>query len=401
MKEEEYIRRLGIVHNIELSQFLDSINIQSLAARASVLCDGVKCRVASDRHALEYGGGNWLVPIDFEDGQHWFARFSRLNGKTPIPSMGRHVLLSEIATYEYLASAGVAVPKVFDYAVDAGDSHGVGWPYLLLERLDGLPLETKPFGYYSEEERAKILPQLARIQIKLAEHPLPAIGSLHMPGTGSPVIGPFSLSQFGHDVDVGPFTSAAEYWTARIGRRMEAILQKKAYSQHTLEAYLAMLYLRERLQVLYPNDYDDGGCFYFRHIDDKGDHIIVDDELNFLGMVDLEYTCVLPKAEAFAAPSCLVDYENWYRPELSPAEKEYASLLRSLGREDLASCAERGRAYRLVEELFRQDYIRDEFRDCAEKLLLISDGVSMTWTEWKEQALVKYADDENLKSLLK
>ncbi|KAJ5776807.1 hypothetical protein N7520_000053 [Penicillium odoratum] len=39
--------------------------------------------------------------------------------------------------------------------------------------------------------------------------------------------------------------------------------------------------------------------FYLKHVDDKGDHLMVDDELNITGIIDWQMTRVVPVDEAF------------------------------------------------------------------------------------------------------
>ncbi|KZW02732.1 hypothetical protein EXIGLDRAFT_759449 [Exidia glandulosa HHB12029] len=371
--QRRYIQTVGG----ELARFVDKIDIQALAARASAISGGIGCTVSASRDdlidALRYGGRNIHFPITFDDGQCWLFRVRRDNKAAPNELTCRHLLLSEVATYNYLMSIGYPVPKVFDFAVDVESSHGIGMPYMLVEKLPGESLDTVAFAEYDDETRIRILRQAARLHVLLADNPLPAIGSLENPS--SPVIGPLDPIRSSM-TPLGPFISSLDYWNARMDQMVNGIVQKRTFARNSLDAYLAALFFREHVQLVYsgdPADGDDGRKFFLRHTDDKGDHIILDDDQNIIGVVGVQLRVA-------QCPSA-------------------CSILREMGRDDLATLVERGRPHWFFEQCFRCDWTSNRFSVEFVPALLQSLNKNLTWDEWKEQALHTYRDDPILESL--
>ncbi|KZV95199.1 hypothetical protein EXIGLDRAFT_748249 [Exidia glandulosa HHB12029] len=410
--DEEFVERMGTTRIEEFALFLDTIDLDAIAARASTLRNGMPCTAPDPDEvwsSLEHGGYNILLPLTFADDTTWLVRVRRQNSRTASPDMSRHNLLSEVATYRWLASIGYPVPRLFDYATDADDSHGFGKPYILMEKLNGKAFEGKsmPFEDYDDASRDHILRQAAHLHILLANNPLPAVGSL-IPSESSPgaVPGPMSDSSPGVAPDFGPFPSARAFWNARIDRKIHDILAKKLYSHGSdaLDAYLAMLFFREQVALLFP-DRDDGE-HYLRHMDDKGDHILIQGS-KIIGVVDWEYSRIVSKAEAFSAPLWLYDdFQSIYSgAETSPTsgERQFANILTEMGRPDLAACAERERPYHLLEQVFpcadvTQDWFKEQYTSAL--LAAVPGNKEQSYQEWKENAFLRYANDEVLRRLV-
>lgn len=314
-----------------------------------------------------------------------------------MPLMSERVIESEVATYRFAASIGIPVPKVLDYAVNAESSHGFGLAYILMEKVKGEALDDGAFLRYDPEIRTKVFTQYASIHAKLADNPLPAVGSLLCPD--SPRVGALTSFLTGHPLDFGPFTSARAFWNARIDVLVTEIAAKRMYSRNGYDAYLAALFLREQVDILLPADSPEDTQFYLRHMDDKGDHIMLDDEFNIAAVVDWEFAWVVPRAQALAAPIWVA--ENILHEPTVPcaAEAQFASILRGAGREDLAALSERGRPYFFMEQCFRSDWTAKDFTELNSDALRTLLGKPMTWDEWKAQALVRYADDPILQAL--
>ena len=71
------------------------------------------------------GGMNYHIPVCFCDGVEWICRIRRDNVSSPPRDIQNAILLSEVATLDFLASTKVPVPKVHDYA-SFGDGNPVG-----------------------------------------------------------------------------------------------------------------------------------------------------------------------------------------------------------------------------------------------------------------------------------
>lgn len=70
-----------------------------------------------------------------------------------------------------------------------------------------------------------------------------------------------------------------------------------------MNAYLVFLFLKSHIQDLIvkpsPVSVETTEQFYVKHVDDKGDHLMVDDELNIIGIIDWQMARVVPASEAF------------------------------------------------------------------------------------------------------
>lgn len=52
--------------------------------------------------------------------------------------------------------------------------------------------------------------------------------------------------------------------------------------------------------------------YYLKHADDKGDHILVDEDFNITGIIDREWTYTAPPAHAFNSPIGLLPVADFY-----------------------------------------------------------------------------------------
>lgn len=88
----------------------------------------------------------------------------------------QYAVASEAATLDFLRSHGVPVPKVVGYpAVSKND---VGTEYLLLEKMEGIPLSDIWFTI-DTKTRVKIMRQIVDVERRFMNIALPASGSLY------------------------------------------------------------------------------------------------------------------------------------------------------------------------------------------------------------------------------
>lgn len=87
-------------------------------------------------------------------------------------------------------------------------------------------------------------------------------------------------------------------------------------------------------------------CF-LKHPDDKGDHILVDDDFNITAAIDWEWAYTAPPALAFNSPIMLFDLGHFYDGSnaLSADEEMLAKILEEKGRFDLAVYLKHGRTH--------------------------------------------------------
>lgn len=77
--------------------------------------------------------------------------------------------------------------------------------------------------------------------------------------------------------------------------------------------------------------------FYLRHYDDKGNHILVDDEYNITGIVDWEFASAEAKELAISSPWMMWPVGDFYDGKYSLAEDEerFASIFEERSRADI------------------------------------------------------------------
>ena len=87
----------------------------------------------------------------------------------------------------------------------------------------------------------------------------------------------------------------------KIAFRLDLMRRREAHAKHAVDAYLVHRYLAD---TLLPSRYVTNGesLFYLKHMDDKGDHILVDDDFNITAIIDWEWAQTTSKVEAFCAP---------------------------------------------------------------------------------------------------
>ena len=88
----------------------------------------------------------------------------------------RLALASEVATLDLVRANGVPVPKVLCYSTDP--ENAVGAEYMIMEKLPGRPIGDKWFDL-SRQQRLKIISEVVKTEVKLAEIDLPAYGSIY------------------------------------------------------------------------------------------------------------------------------------------------------------------------------------------------------------------------------
>ncbi|KAI9673421.1 MAG: prephenate dehydrogenase (NADP(+)) [Caeruleum heppii] len=283
------------------------------------------------------GNVNFHVRIRFEDEVCWIARIKRLNASTPPGSVRDYMISSEAATYKFLNTTTIPAPHLFDFACGAESPTGFG--YILMEEVPGVPFSSlSP----TLEQSRKVLEQLASVYDELEQHPFELMGSLTNTDddTDGHIIGPLAnelladISSTGRDL-IGPFTSSQAYYEAMIQRILNMIADGQLYPLWAVDAWLIHRFLLDlvpRLKECTPfasAGGDRNEKFFLRHADDKGDHILVDDDFNITGIIDWEWAYTAPRSEAFSSPMAFWDVAGFFdgRNDLSDDEQQLATLL--------------------------------------------------------------------------
>jgi len=348
------------------------------------------------------GGMNYHIEVLFEDGISWLARIRRSNATSPPPELRNYVMRSEVATLQFLSKTNVPASKVFDFSFDEANPVGVG--YILMEKMPGSPLL---WSLATTEQRNRVISQLADVYIELRAFPFATMGSLDQ--LGSDNIGAFaqkSLVDF-HDSymkAIGPCSSPKEYFIASIELTLDLIMRQEAYTNRPVDAFLIHRYLLDSVPRIITNNELDDGNFYLKHVDEKGDHILVDDDYNITGIIDWEWAYTDSKSAAFNSPIALFDVAAFYDGvnHISENEVIFAQFLEEKGHPDLGRIVRNGRLLHRFQFCCGYDLADWEGFLGLFFGFLRALGISghLDWEIWRAEALEMYRDDPRLQHLM-
>lgn len=354
------------------------------------------------------GGQNLHIEVSFVDGVSWLCRVQRQNAASPPSDIQNAVLLSEAATLRFLASTAIPVPEVYEVAPhDTGNDVGVG--YILMQKLEGRPLYMHALD---DAGRHKVLQQYATVYIELSKYPFPVLGC--MQGPGSFEIGPLvhersaTRDEGGAICRPGPFKSALNMYSEFAEQQIRLILNEELYVDDPLTALLVYRYLLDIMPIHLPEASTEGAAqYYLKHMDDKGDHILIDDDYNLIGVIDWEWAQAMPREFAFSAPFFLLNVGHYFSGNngLSSDETLFASILEAAGRDDLAECIRSGRFYHRLAFCLEDNISNTEEYMCLfwglRTLLGLAehDNAEDDWKSWKVNAELTYANDPYVRAL--
>ncbi|KAF9767663.1 hypothetical protein IL306_015140 [Fusarium sp. DS 682] len=391
----------------ELTKLIEGIDTHALEARASRLRQGVPCCIPPlqyDRatRSSVMGGMNYHIEVRFDDGVTWMARIRRFNATSPPAALRDYIIRSEVATLMFLEKTGVPAPRVYDFALE-GPDNTVGVGFILMEKLPGKSLR---WSIATQQQRERVMSQLADTFVELQKYPFDLLGSLDSPG--EPHVGAFareSLTDFVQSemCTIGPFSSLEDYHISSIQLILDLIVREEMYSQQAVDAYLIHRYLLDLVPHVLPIIHNDKK-FYLKHADDKGDHILVDENFNITGIIDWEWAHTASPAHAFNSPVGLLPVSDFYsgKNDLGDNEIVFARLLEEKGHPGQASFVRNGRlqhrfAFCCGYNPADWDGFLGLFRGLRDAI-----GVDngLDWDEWKTTALQRYQDDPKLQLLL-
>ncbi|KAB8216364.1 hypothetical protein BDV33DRAFT_207426 [Aspergillus novoparasiticus] len=234
------------------------------------------------------GYANYHARIRFsDDGSVWLLRVPRITSSIA-QSLSEYLIRSEYATLKFLETTGVPAPRACDYGL-ASDENNKG-------------PQGKRFADVKDKER--VWNGLADILIGIQRHPLSKAGSL-LPGSvpSEPIVSAVASDRFLVLSPSGPFGTASDYYSSLVEQNMVLIADGQLFTFFPVNAYLVFSFLKSQIQALAVNLNHDSSAateqFYIKHVDDKGDHLMVDDELNITGIIDWQIASVVPASEAF------------------------------------------------------------------------------------------------------
>lgn len=264
----------------ELVTLNQKTNHAALLRRAKELSGGLDCRL-DDEDPLgrrQMGGMHVHLQLIFEDGTVWLARILRETQTSFADELSNQILLSECATLRWLESLDVPTPRLRGYGLRSDPRNEVGVAYMIIDKLPGRPFNSSAA---SESQKSKVLGQWADILCILGKHPLDKIGSLKFGADGAIEVGPIASDRTGTLPCIGPFEDAKDFYSTWADTYLELITDGQLFSPYSIDAYLMFKFLAEQARAgPWLKKWQDlhSGPFFLKHVDDKGDHILIDDD---------------------------------------------------------------------------------------------------------------------------
>lgn len=352
------------------------------------------------------GAANYHARIRFEDGSpSWLIRVPRVaslaTGLTS--SLVEYLVLSEYATLKFLENTSVPAPRAFGCGVSGeGTDHGVGVSFVLMEELPGKPWygQGASGSRATDSEKAKIWNGLAEILIELEKHPFPKAGSLMLQSSQIDVSAVAS-DRFLLLDPAGPYDTAISYYTAYAEQYLELIADDQLYTEYPVDAYLLYQFMKDNVvQLVSQDENQTAENFYLKHVDDKGDHFLVDDQLNITGIIDWQMARVVPRREAFGPSLVTAEMSALCngKVSLTPDDLTLAAILRQKGLSNSVTNTPDEKVRRFMWGLAVEQ--KWKYALPLASALLEVFGVKEEWPQWKEKALKEYGSDERLQNLI-
>ncbi|ATY64153.1 kinase-like domain [Cordyceps militaris] len=304
--------------------FLESLQTDAIEALASRYNDGKPCRVFFRLH----GSFNVCYFVVFEEGPSWTVRIPI----TPRLYRPWDKILSEVATLRYIRSqTSIPVPVVCAFGDDATltDDKTQHQSFLISEFVGGTPLYSDRLADADDAARKRFFLQLFDYLAQLRSLEFQQLGSLMPATTASPSVGnlmSFSTNSF--RLQLPSFTTAKDYILSQFD-----ILQRQAtipiadYSETDSRYELFALHTVKTSFDEFASDVDASTDepFVLNHADLHLANILVDEDLNILGIIDWEFANIVPLRlfmpplwAIYQAPG-LEKLTNLFVPELQAA----------------------------------------------------------------------------------
>ncbi|KAI1351803.1 hypothetical protein F5Y01DRAFT_324870 [Xylaria sp. FL0043] len=380
----------------ELVNLSKKTNHAALVRRAKELSGGLECRL-DDEDLLgrsHMGGMHVHLQLLFEDGTVWLVRILRETQTSFRDELSNQILLSECATLRWLEPLDLPTPRLHGYGLRGDPQNEVGVAYMIIDRLPGRPFNS---AVASQEQKSKVLYQWAEVLDKLGKHPFSKIGSFQFGANGAITVGPIASDRTGTLPCIGPFTSARDYYSSWANAYLELITDGQLYSAYSVDAYLMFKFLEEKVNTgSWPEKWQglDLGPFFLRHTDDKGDHILVDDDFQISGIIDWSFARTVPAYEAFGPSLTSANTSNLFNgvPGLNEEDKVLGRAMQRLGPSHYYFESDEMRRF-LFGPGIGLGLTKDEAINVFRCLVSTFHEDIPNWEEWRRTSLIKWKDD--------
>ncbi|KAM3460197.1 hypothetical protein NHJ6243_006131 [Beauveria neobassiana] len=295
-----------------ITRVIETANFECLQDIA-VLARGVEFAKAGtaiiDTKSFTFGWNNVVFKITFSDGIIWIARICHAlkQGNENIEA-DRKSMLSEIATLRTLRRrTTIPVPDVF--AFEASASNDFGYPYMLMECLEGKPLGTSMAFGVPVKHHPQVAKQLAEVLFQLQNLSFDKLGRIWCGEScdESPEIIPYEDAE----PAAAPMATSLEWFYKHRQEQNRKALEVHAQDPEwrtacwILKSAMAQIIIEDRMY----------GPFPLCHFDLHFGNLLFDDEYNLTAVLDwsgagtapLERLAVTPEFITFPG---ITDEEN-------------------------------------------------------------------------------------------
>ncbi|KAK3935482.1 hypothetical protein QBC46DRAFT_358193 [Diplogelasinospora grovesii] len=286
---------LGREFHARATTFLVTVKWDVLASIASRLRNGVPCDF-SEKYSI--GHFNMVRRIAFADGISWVARLRlpqlrAVFGDREVLDVAS-TLKAEVASMKFLkAKTSIPVPEVHSYSVDP--TNDVGAPYILMDYINGTAAtelrearkcDAGLFG--TPDQDRKFREQMAGIQVTLSSFTFDQIGSLYQDEQTSDFF-------IGSEIETGkgPWASSMDYYADLANHALRVCVHSAAHDVQ-MSCSFAVPILFKHLMSLYGQIGSMGGPFRLVNRDFGAHNLLVDDNFEIVGLIDLDGVMAAP-----------------------------------------------------------------------------------------------------------
>jgi aminoglycoside phosphotransferase (APT) family kinase protein len=326
--------------NNEVEALLAQVDVPELVRIASSLRNGKPCKFYPGKHlgSGAMGCANYHCWIVFSDGVKWLARIPRTTAFSDIPPvLVDYLVESEYATLKFLENLSVPAPKVHGFGLSSDPGNLVGVSYILEDAMPGRPFYAHQA---TDEQKSHVYDQYADILIEISHLFREQACSLLPHGEESKEAA-IASNRFLSLGKHGPFADSLGYFTSIADLHLDLIADGQLYPEYPKEAFLFYRLLKDRAAPALSAATASTRGFFLKHVDDKGDHLLVDENYNITAVIDWQFARFVPACEAFGPSIFTADLGKLYGgfANLSADDRFLAECLKQKGREDLAGFA--------------------------------------------------------------
>lgn len=316
-------RRLKHILSTADFAYLQKRAVRACLTQQSSLSSELACKIDSSRFA--WGFNNLVLEVAFSNGSYWIARIQHTFDdaeKQPV------ALLSEIATMKIVRDrTDIPVPCIYDY--DTRSDNPLGYPFLLMEYIDGNILDGPLAKRVPLKHHPKVAKQLAHILFELQKVTFDSIGRVWCGESGKEPAR--IVPQESRDVS-DSFSSSLDYFYAhRQAENQDAI----ATHPDDAEWLTACWVLKTALPHIVIEDRIHGP-FPICHLDLHYGNLLLDDDFNLVGVIDWSNAQTVPLERLAVTPE-LITFPGLSDEENRPTIEFKNLVVQSLRMEEASS----------------------------------------------------------------